>query len=155
MSFESLVSCRSFFRECLESLKLFGNEFRRCSPSSVALYGEDGRFFPDFILWLRNSKEKRTLVRFVEPHGLHHESENKAKNKAQCLKHLLDLSKHEAFKKKGVELDGWILSATDKISDIPWAGKRGWPELKREFKVLSMTEVYVPIVLNFSQPTKK
>jgi len=128
---------------------------RNPSPSGVMLYGEEGRFLPDFILWLRNSKEKRTLVRFVEPHGLHHESENKARNKAQCLKHLLDLSKQQAFKKKGVEMDGWILSATEKISDIPWAGKRGWPELKRDFRVLVMTENYMPTILDVARAVVK
>jgi len=89
----------------------------------------------------------RTLVRFVELHGLHHESENKVKSKAQCLFHLTDLSREEAFRQKRLEMDGWILSDT-KISEVPWAGKRGWPELRREFKVLSMSEDYMPTILN-------
>jgi len=121
---------------------------RNPSPGGVALYGEEGRFVPDFILWLKNSKQKRTLVRFVEPHGLHHECENKVRSKAECLFHLTDLSREEAFRKKGLEMDGWILSDT-KISEVPWAGKRGWAELKSEFKVLSMAEDYMTTVLNF------
>lgn len=124
---------------------------RNPSPSGVTLYGEEGRFIPDFILWLKNSKQKRTLVRFVEPHGLHDESENKVGSKAQCLFNLANLTKQEAFKKKRLEMDGWILSSTEKLSDIPWAGKRGWPELKRDFKVLSMNEEYMPTVLDVTE----
>ncbi|MEW6669769.1 MAG: DEAD/DEAH box helicase family protein [Thermodesulfobacteriota bacterium] len=121
---------------------------RNPSPSGVTLFGETGRFIPDFILWLRHTKSKRTLVRFVEPHGLHHESEAKARNKAQCLMHLEALSKQKAFKKKAMEMDGWILSPTEKLADIPWAGKRSWGDLRREFRVLLMNQVYLPTVLN-------
>jgi predicted ABC-type ATPase len=89
---------------------------------------EPGLYFglancPDFIFWLRNERQKSTLVRFIEPHGLHDEAENSVRSKAQCLFHPIELSGQEAFRKKGVELDGWILSATTKIADIPWAGK--------------------------------
>lgn len=110
---------------------------------------------PDFILWIKNLTQKRTLVRFIVPHRLHHESENKARNKAQCLMNLTNLSRQCAFKKKGLEMDGWILSATEKLSYIPWAGKRDRAELKREFKVMNMIEAYVPIVLNAAQPAKE
>jgi len=119
---------------------------RNPSPGGVALYGEEGRFVPDFILWLKNSKQKQTMVCFVEPHGLHHESENKVRSKAQCLLNLIDLSREEAFRQKGLAMDGWILSDT-KISEVPWAGKRGWPELRSEFKVLSMAGDYMPTIL--------
>lgn len=121
---------------------------RNPSPSGVTLFGEGGRFIPDFILWLKHSKSKRTLVRFIEPHGLHHESEIKARNKAQCLVHLAGLSKQKAFKKKSMEMDGWILSPTEKLEDIPWAGKRSWEDLKRDFRVLLMSRDYLPTVLN-------
>jgi hypothetical protein len=97
------------------------------------------------------SKKKRTPVRSVEPHGLHHESENKVRSKAQCLFNLIDLSKEEVFRQKRLEMDGWILSDTN-ISEVPWAGKREWRELRSEFKVLSMSEVYIPIVLNVTHP---
>jgi len=56
---------------------------------------------PDFIFWLRNERQKSTLVRSIEPHGLHDESYNKLRSKAQCLANLVDLSRQEAFTKKG------------------------------------------------------
>jgi hypothetical protein len=121
---------------------------RNPSPSGVTLFGEGGRFVPDFILWLKHAKSKRTLVRFIEPHGLHHESELNARNKAQCLVHLAELSKQKTFKKKSMEMDGWMLSPTEKLEDIPWAGKRSWEDLRRDFRVLLMSQDYMPTVLN-------
>jgi hypothetical protein len=71
-------------------------------------------------------------------------------SKAQCLFNLIDFSLEDAFREKGPEMDGWILSETE-ISEVPWAGKRRWPELKNEFKVLSMAEDYMPGILNANE----
>jgi hypothetical protein len=103
---------------------------------------------PDVVFWFGNERQNSSHVRFIEPHGLHHESENKVQSKAQDLVKLVDLSRQDAFRKRRVEMDGWILSATTKISDIPWAGKRGWSKLKSGFKVLSMADDYMPTILN-------
>ena len=61
---------------------------------------------------------------------------------------LLELSQREDFKKRVIEMDGWILSATEKLSDIPWAGKRNWEDLKYEFRVLLMSKEYIPTILD-------
>jgi hypothetical protein len=47
-----------------------------------------------------------------------------------------------------MEMEGWILSPTERLKDIPWAGKRSWEDLRRDFRVLLMNQEYMPTVLN-------
>jgi len=116
-------------------------------PSGIALYGEGGRFYPDFILWLKNGTSGETVVRFVEPHGFHDDSLAMVRNKAQCIEHLTLLNAQANFRANKVRVEGWLLSATTDLKQIPWVDHRGWAELEREFHILPMHRRYIDQVL--------
>jgi hypothetical protein len=116
---------------------------RNPAMSGVFLAGPMGRFFPDFILWFKHAGSGRTIVRFLEPHGFHDETEAQVRSKAQCLAHLAVLSAQANFREQKVQADGWLLSATTALSGIPWAGDRDWATMEREFRILPMADGYM------------
>ena len=94
-------------------------------------------------MWFKHAESGRTVVRFIEPHGFHDETEAQVRNKAQCLAHLAVLSAQANFQAKKVQTDGWLLSATTALSEMPWAGGRDWAALEEEFRILPMVGDYL------------
>ena len=74
----------------------------------VGFYENEG-FYPDFILWIRESAKQRVV--FIEPHGMTYEPINEHNLKVTLFKRLRDLSL-ERFKNKRVEMDSFIISKT-------------------------------------------
>ncbi len=78
----------------------------------VGLYRQSG-FYPDFILWVKHSRPARQRIVLLEPHGLHHETPNALESdKVKALAAFRELGKADAFRKKRITLDGYIVSNT-------------------------------------------
>jgi hypothetical protein len=107
---------------------------RNLPKVGVGLFHRSG-FYPDFILWLKDTARGTVHVRFIDPHGLHHGGLAANEDKFEALRKVRDLSEHPDFKAKGITLDGFVLVPTQ-IEQIPDRGARGWPELESEFPLL-------------------
>ena len=78
---------------------------------------ESSRFYPDFILWLKNKDEQRIV--FIEPHGMLNEKAYMYDEKAQLHERLPNLAKQIATRSANlnVDLDSFIVSST-KFEDL-------------------------------------
>jgi hypothetical protein len=103
-------------------------------------------FYPDFVVWLKNRRTKETRVLFVEPHGLHHGGLSGNEDKIEALKELGKLSAGEAFRRKRLTLDGYLLTDTA-LDKIPGAERKSWNELERTFKILRQSGAYLEKIL--------
>jgi hypothetical protein len=111
----------------------------------VGFFKKSG-FYPDFILWVKNRKTKETVVRFIEPHGMHHGGISGNQDKIDSLKNLEMLSREERFRKKNVQLDGFILTETE-LAKIPGAEKLTWNQLRDKHKIFRQEGDYCREVL--------
>jgi hypothetical protein len=117
---------------------------RNLPISGVGFFRRSG-FYPDFILWVE--RPGRSLVHFIEPHGLHHGGLAGNAPKIEALKELERLSEEAAFRDLSLRMSGYIVTET-KRSDIPDAEGRSWAELKSEYRILSrQSEGYVGDIL--------
>ncbi len=105
-------------------------------------------FYPDFILWIKDKREDRTHIQFIEPHGLHHGGLQGNQDKFDALKDLKELSKERSFKKKKITMSGFVLTQT-RLKDIPDAKDKSWEELERDYPILRQEREYIEKVLGF------
>ncbi|MCG3147236.1 MAG: hypothetical protein PCFJNLEI_00674 [Verrucomicrobiae bacterium] len=115
----------------------------------IGLYSRSG-FFPDFILWVRHRQTKAIHLRFLDPHGLHHEGLGKNQDRFDAIAKLPVLSQKPAFCAQQVSMDAKLLVSTE-LEDIPDRGNRSWPELQREYPLVHQQDGgdYIKMVLNF------
>ena len=99
-------------------------------------------FYPDFILWIKNRKTKTTKVQFIEPHGLHHGGLSGNEDKFEALKKLMKISEEKPFKKKKMEMSGYILTRTE-LKKIPGAENKDWPVLEKDYLILRQEGPYM------------
>ena len=99
-------------------------------------------FYPDFILWIKNRKTKTTKVQFIEPHGLHHGGLSGNEDKFEALKKLMKISEEKPFKKKKMEMSGYILTRTE-LNKIPGAENKDWPVLEKDYLILRQEGPYM------------
>ena len=85
---------------------------RNLSRGKGVGFFEESGFYPDFILWVVDSRSQRIV--FIEPHGMLHASAYIHDEKARLHERLPKLAKEieKRSKKKGVSLDSFIISAT-------------------------------------------
>ncbi len=98
-------------------------------------------FYPDFILWIKDWRNKTTRIQFVEPHGMHHGGLAGNQEKIEALKGLKELSAQMPFRKKRITMAGYLLTHTD-LGEIPDARGKTWEELERDYRVLRQEGEY-------------
>jgi hypothetical protein len=109
--------------------------YRNLPRVGVGFFRSSG-FYPDFILWLKNRQTKATHIRFIEPHGMHHDGlGGKNASKIEAFRELANLSQTSEFKKEALSLDGFILTETDKTKIIG-AENKSWDTLESEHCIL-------------------
>lgn len=119
---------------------------RNLPKVGVGIFIRSG-FYPDFILWIRNKKTKSVRVVFLDPHGLHHEGivDN---DRFAAIEKLRLLGKEKKFKKRKIELDGYILAPADTSLDkIPGAKGKTWEDLENEYPLYRQEGSYVEKIL--------
>ena len=86
---------------------------RNLSHGSGVGFFEERWFYPDFILWVVDSKKSQRIV-FIEPHGMLHAKAYIHDEKARLHERLPELAKEmgQRSKKKNIMLDSFIISAT-------------------------------------------
>jgi hypothetical protein len=74
---------------------------------------EGERFFPDFIVWVKNDDEQH--ICFIDPHGLQHEINVHENNKVQFSKDIKEYEKqlNEKSGRNNIFLHSFIISETD------------------------------------------
>ena len=74
---------------------------------------EGERFFPDFIVWVKNDKEQH--ICFIDPHGLQHEINVHENNKVQFSKDIKEYENqlNEKSGRNNIFLHSFIISETD------------------------------------------
>lgn len=105
-------------------------------------------FYPDFLLWLVRPGSP-TRLRFVEPHGMHHEGVVGLGNlnRIEALKQLERISRQRAFRDAGIEMAGWIVTETER-SKIPGAESLTDRELASKHRVLRRSDGYIRSILD-------
>jgi hypothetical protein len=91
----------------------------------IGFFGDAG-FFPDFILWVKETKKQRII--FIEPHGMMMDKAYDYNEKARLHERLSGLSQKWATKADlhGVSLDSFIISATPYDKLKPHWGEGNW-----------------------------
>jgi hypothetical protein len=107
-------------------------------------------FYPDFILWARDRRDKTIHVRFLDPHGLHHAGLAGNADRFAALRQLKVVSALPEFVQSKIKMDGFLLAATQ-LEQIVDRGTRDWPALEREFPLIRQDGDYQRKVLNFAQ----
>ena len=91
--------------------RLSGREvflLRNLSRGAGVGFFETRRFYPDFILWIKEGKKQHIV--FVEPHGMIYANAYQHDEKAQLHKRLPELAR--AIGNEDVTLDSYIISVT-------------------------------------------
>jgi len=108
-------------------------------------------FYPDFILWIKNKRDKTTQIQFLDPHGLHHGGLSGNRDKIEALKELEQISLERPFRKKKVTMTGYLLTRT-KRQQIPGAEDKEWDELEKDYQILRQEgRDYLKKILNVPQ----
>lgn len=118
---------------------------RNLPGRGVGLFSRSG-FFPDFIVWLKHRESGAVHVRFLDPHGLHHDGLSGTKPKFDALRKLAEFTERPDFKDNSISLDGYILAATKPEYIVDRSG-RSWADIERDYPVLHQTGGYVGRVL--------
>ena len=118
---------------------------RNLPGRGIGLFSRSG-FYPDFIVWLKHRKTGAVHVRFLDPHGLHHDGLDGTKPKFDALRKLAEFSARPDFRSKGISLDGFILTKT-KPEHIPGLKGRKWADVEREYPVIRQEADYISRVL--------
>ena len=118
----------------------------------IGLYSRSG-FFPDFILWVRHRQTNTVHIRFLDPHGLHHEGLGNNQDRFDAIAKLPILSQKPEFRTNQISMDAKLLVATE-LKDIPDRGDRGWPELQRDYPIVHQQDdgASTPPARTASQP---
>ncbi|MCL6431320.1 MAG: DEAD/DEAH box helicase family protein [Anaerolineae bacterium] len=118
---------------------------RNVALGGIGLFHRSG-FYPDFVVWLRDSREGTTRVIFVDPHGLHHGGLSRSQDKFAALLALRGLSEQEEFRRHLISLDGYILTQTP-VAQIADAAGRTQAELERDYPLRWMEGSYIQRIL--------
>lgn len=113
---------------------------RNLPRTGIGLFYRSG-FYPDFILWLKDEGTGATHIRFIDPHGLHHDGLKGTDDKFEALQKLSALSQAAEFTQEQITLDGFVLTDT-KIEQIPDAAGRNWQQLQAEYPLLRQEGEY-------------
>jgi len=109
-------------------------------------------FYPDFILWARDRRDKTTHIRFLDPHGLHHGGLSGNANRFEALRQLTIVSEQPDFQRQRVKMDGLLLVSTA-LEQIVDRGTRDWAALEEAFPLIRQDGDYARKVLQFgAQP---
>ncbi len=114
---------------------------RNLPKSGVGLFAKSG-FYPDFILWIKNNENGHIHVRFLDPHGLHHDGLKGSVDKFAALNKLKEFSNRKDFKQNKITLDGFVLTSTE-LTQIPDREDRTWTTIETEFPVRRFHSDYV------------
>ena len=102
---------------------LMGKEIyllRNLSRGKGVSFFEKRGFYPDFILWIKDSVQQKII--FIEPHGMVHAGPYENDDKARLHEALPSLSEEmkKRTKLKNVSLDSYIISVTpyEKLKDV-------------------------------------
>lgn len=95
--------------------------------------------YPDFILWVRNTETGGVRVVFLEPHGMREETAGVECDLIKAMGELRKLSDAKAFKSKGIELRGFVLTRT-KQEDIRGAEGLDRDALADKFNLLLLRQ---------------
>jgi len=148
---------QQFFKDLREFWEKHHNdpEFHNCelyvlrnlSQRGIRLFHRSD-FYPDFILWLYNTRSRTTRVIFVDPHGLHHDGLSGTEDKFKALLALKGLSDRSAFKNRRVRFEGYLLVPTP-LSMIPDAKERSEEDLEEQYPLLFQREgeIYIKKML--------
>lgn len=106
---------------------------------------ENEGFYPDFILWIKESGKQRII--FIEPHGMRQEKTYWTSDKAKLHEHLAVLSQKWGQKAglKNIELDSFIISATPYDELVQYYGDGNWGKeqfLDKHILFFEQTEEY-------------
>ena len=107
-------------------------------------------FYPDFILWARDRRDKSIRVRFLDPHGLHHAGLAGNANRFDALRQLKVVSALPEFVENQIKMDGFLIVAT-KLEQIVDRGTKDWPALEQEFPLISQDGDYQRKGLDFAR----
>ena len=106
-------------------------------------------FYPDFILWARDRRDKSIRVRFLDPHGLHHAGLAGNANRFDALRQLKAVSVLPEFAESKIKMDGFLIVAT-KLEQIVDRDARDWPTLESEFPIIRQEGDYQRKILAFA-----
>ena len=84
---------------------------RNLPKVGVGFFNHSG-FYPDFILWARDPRDKTTHVRFIDPHGLHHGGLSGNTNRFEAFRQLKAVSEQLDFQRGRIKLGGFLLVPT-------------------------------------------
>ncbi len=117
----------------------------------VRLFEKSG-FFPDFILWGRHRQRGTVHVRFLEPHGFHHEGLEENTDRFDAFRNLKALGRGKSFADKKLSVDGVLLVFT-KLDQIQGAKDKTWDDLERDYPLIRQDAggAYIKKVLDFVQ----
>jgi hypothetical protein len=118
---------------------------RNLPKVGVGFFRHSG-FYPDFILWARNSRDKTTSVRFLDPHGLHHGGLSGNQNRFDALRELTNISKQHEFARRKIKLGGFLIVATP-LEQIIDRGGKNWASLEAEYPLFHQAGDYVRKIL--------
>ncbi len=123
---------------------------RNLPKIGIGLYRQSG-FFPDFIVWVKHGRPARQRIILLEPHGLHHETPAALESdKVRALEAFRRTGQSATFKKKRIELDGYIVTDTP-LEQIPGGTLgRNREELAKDYAVVlapGESDWWVPQVL--------
>jgi hypothetical protein len=121
---------------------------RNLPKVGVGFFNHSG-FYPDFILWARDSRDKTTDVRFLEPHGLHHGGLSGNTNRFEAFRQLRTVSEQPDFQRGRIKLDGFLLVTTP-LEQIVDRGSKDWTALEGEYPLIQQDGDYMKKVLNFT-----
>jgi hypothetical protein len=105
-------------------------------------------FYPDFMLWARDRRDKTTYIRFLDPHGLHHAGLSGNANRFAAFRQLVVVSGLPEFVESKIKMDGFLVVAT-KLEQIVDRGTRDWPALEAEFPIIRQEGDYQRKILDF------
>ncbi|MCU0770494.1 MAG: DEAD/DEAH box helicase family protein [Verrucomicrobia bacterium] len=108
-------------------------------------------FYPDFILWARDRRDRTTYVRFLDPHGMHHGGLMGNENRFAAFRQLQVVSRQPEFQRRKIRLDGFLLVATP-LEQIVDRNGRDWRDLERDFPLIRQDGDYHRKVLSFPGP---
>lgn len=107
-------------------------------------------FYPDFILWARDRRDKAVHIRFLDPHGLHHAGLSGNANRFDALRQLKVVSTQPEFNRKKIKMDGYLMVAT-KLEQIVDRDTRDWSTLEEEFPIIRQEGDYQRKILDFTR----
>jgi len=113
---------------------------RNLPKAGIGLFHRSG-FYPDFIIWLKDRASGAVHVRFVDPHGLHHDGLAGSEDKFAAFRAVKSLSDNPAFRARGITLDGFLLVQTP-FEEIPDRNGRDWPQLEADFPLIRQADDY-------------